>query len=562
MIGYITGANVELIKLVKIYIPFIVVFYLGGPISRLVYKSALFNSIVSKVSFLDGMMYFNTFVMFLSTFIAFFGSYFAIGIVIKFVQKRIQSEIVNYRLGKFNNKLGGLIALVRFYVIISILILPFFLLGFTSNDQFSTNLVLKYPPPYTQIGRLVNSSQPVLHASNSLSNFMGVVDINKLKEYYVVVTDLETTLDGYEQQVGNACDYTLNSGKYPNLQAYLDAPTQCPDENLNKIMPYKGLILWVSEYNIDLTNLTDDELIKAFIDNYVIIYENTDDKDMKSTLEKAYDSAEIYLVINAWLKETLDVDYSLANLLTDENIKKMIDQLIIDNANEKTEGLFFEISKLNRDDMDKKLESIANFLKNFKEIYEPIMNTMPQELSFKYKLIASTLKNFDFMPSLERTPLMAMYVIDTFKLLSDSNMKLMEDEPLYRSLVKIVIPLYLLNPDENGNMQTFTAAEMEDFLTKNCRDKVCSIDDAFDKVIITEDFFIDLMFALIDDEDGTIESYLEYLISIQPDTNQRLMEEGVVVVLKTYFNNKFKNSDDERVQAIQVALNKVGDVNG
>ncbi|QVK18811.1 CvpA family protein [Mycoplasmatota bacterium] len=562
MIGYITGANVELIKLIKIYIPFIVVFYLGGPISRWIYKSGQFKKLIEKVSFINGMAYFNTFIMFLSTFIAFFGTYLIIGLIIKFVQKRIQSEIVTYKLGKFNNKLGGLIAIIRFYVIISILILPFFILGFTSTNQFSTNLVLKYPPPYTQIGRLVNSSQPVLNASNSLSTFMEVVDVNKLKEYYNVVTDLETTLDGYEQQVDNTCEYTPGTGQYPLLHAYVNDPSQCMSEELSSILPYKGLIMWVSEDDVDLSNLTNDELIEAFNDKYDYIYNHTDDISMKSTLEKAHKSSEIYLVVNKWLKETLGGSYDIANLLNDDNMKTIIDQLVIDHANENTEGLFFELYQLDNDELDQKLVSIGKFVKNYTEIYEPIMNTMPEQLPFKYKLIASTLKNFNFMPPLERTPLMAMYVIDTFKLLDEANMKLMDDEPIYRTLVKIVIPLYLLKPDENGIMQTYTAEDMQDLLTKHCDKNVCSIDDAFNKVIITEDFFIELMYALTDDEDGDIQSYLEYLITDQPDTNRPLMEKEVVDVLEDYFNEMFKNSDDERVQAIKDSLSEVGDVNG
>ncbi len=538
VIGYISGATVEIIKLVKIYIPFIVVFYLGGPISRFVYSSPQFNNIISKIEFIQNMPYFNTFVMFLSTFIAFFGTYFIIGLMIKFIQKRLQSEIVNYRLGKFNHQLGSIIALVRFYVIISILILPFFLLGFTSYQDISTSVVLNYPPPYTQVGRLVHSSQPVLNASNSLTNFMEVVDVNNLKKHYTEITDLETTLNNYETQIEGACTYTVGTETYPYLVAYVNDPESCPNEELEEILPYKGLILWVNNQNIDLTNLTNDELIEDFNNSFDEIMNHTDDADMRNVLEVAHSKSEIYLVINNWLKHTLEEDYSLTDLLSDANIELIINQLIIDR-NSDSSGLFYDLNQLDDPEIDGKINSIQTFLTNYNEKYEPKMATLPDNLPFKYKLIASTLQDFNFMPTLERTPLMAMYVIDSFELLAESGFEMMEGESLYHTLIKILIPLYILEPNE-----TFTTQDMENILMK--------IDDAFDSVIITDDFFIELMYALTDDSEG--ESYLEYLIS----TDTSLMEEGVVSVLESYFTNKYSSDDHEKVQLINDAFSRVG----
>ncbi len=554
VIGYITGATVEVIKLVRIYIPFIVVFYLGGPISRIVYKSSLFKDAINSLSFLEGIPYFNTLIMFLSTFIAFFGSYFIIGIVVKFIQKRIQSEKVTYKLGKLNNRLGGLIAIIRFYVLFSLILIPFFILGFTSAGDFSTKLILDYPPPYTQVGRLVKSSQPVLKASNSVSNFLSVVDIDQLQKYYTVLTGLPSVLNGYEQDVSTSCTYTLdNDKKYPNLYAYVtDTNNTCTNPDLQNIMPYKGLIIWVSVNNLEIENMATPDLITSFNANYDNIQSNTTDENMKNNLESANKSTRIYEVVNTWLISTIG-NYKMADLLTDEHIESIIDQLTFDKANESDNtGLFYELNNLNNPDLDTKLISVKNFIDEYPN-YKKIMDTMPQNMSFKYRLIASTLQDFNFLPSINRTPLMAMYVIDSFKLLENS--QLIEGEPLYDTLVKIAVPVYVLKKDENGNIKTFTQSDMKAFLTDHCNNKVCSIDDAFHQVIITDDFFLDLMNALVDESNGE-SSYINYLV------DNSLMDKDAVAYLETYFANRYHDSEDPRVLTVTEALNKVGDTNG
>ncbi len=548
-IGYITGATIELIKLVRIYVPFIVVFFIGGPLSRWVYKLLLLNNVIGKINVLRAIPYFNTFIMLLATIIAFFGAYFIIGLIIRFIKNRLQSEIVTYKLGKFNNQLGAVIAVGRFYIIVSLLVLPFFMLGFTTTKDFSTNLVLKYPPPFTQVGRLVHSAQPVLTASNSLSTFIEVVDVNKLKEYYRTVSDLPTTLNNYETKVQEKCDYSIKSGKYPFLTAYVNNPTLCTDEELTGILPYKGFIIWISEDNVDISNLTDEALITEFNDNYREIHDNTDDKAMKEKIIKAHEAADVYVIVDNWLNGIIEE----GSILNDDNMEQVINQLVVDRANKDSEGLFFELGKLNRDEIDQKLKSLETFTYNYTEIYKPVMDKMSSQLPFKYKLIASTLKNVNFMPSLVRTPLMAMYIIDTIELLAEGNIMLMNNESIYRTLVKIMIPLYILT-DKEGNSKVLTEEGMKEILTKKCANTVCSIDDAFDKVIITEDFFIELMYALTEPQ-GEEHSYLEELV------NDNMIESKAVDVLEAYFNDKFKEENEKTIK-IREALSKVGEANG
>lgn len=547
IMGYITGATVEIIKLIRIYIPFIVVYYLGGPLSRWVYKLPFIHNSIKKLSFLQNIPYLNTFIMMFCTIVAFVGAYFILGIIIKFIQKKLLQEKVNYKLGKFNHFLGAIIATIRFYVIISLLFLPFYLLDFATKDDISTNLILKYPPPFTQIGNIVNSAEPVVSATTSVSTFMEVVDINQIKDYYDIVTDLPQTLSNYEQKAETECTLTPGSGRYPYLTSYLSNPRSCENEELQEIIPYRGIIFWINNNDIDITSMSADELIEQFNEDFDEIISETTDENFKIKLISANENIKIYLVVNNWLKSVLSGD----NILSDENIESIILQLKQDFDTKDTAGLFYELYQLNNESLNNKLEVVAKFVIKYQELYGPLMEKLSVDLPFKYKLIAATLKDVNFLPTLERNPYVAMYIIDTFDSLSVQNIQLLDNESVYETFLRIMLPVYFLT-DENGNDKVLTTQEFQDLLEKTCAGKICSLNQALNNVIVTEDFIIELIYSFVVNDYGR-ESYLSELVSVGK------LEAGCVDVLLEYLNRNY--SDHPKVSTILSALGEEGEAN-
>lgn len=547
IMGYITGATVEIIKLIRIYIPFIVVYYLGGPLSRWVYKLPFIHNSIKKLSFLQNIPYLNTFIMMFCTIVAFVGAYFILGIIIKFIQKKLLQEKVNYKLGKFNHFLGAIIATIRFYVIISLLFLPFYLLDFATKDDISTNLILKYPPPFTQIGNIVNSAEPVVSATTSVSTFMEVVDINQIKDYYDIVTDLPQTLSNYEQKAETECTLTPGSGRYPYLTSYLSNPRSCENEELQEIIPYRGIIFWINNNDIDITSMSADELIEQFNEDFDEIISETTDENFKIKLISANENIKIYLVVNNWLKSVLSGD----NILSDENIESIILQLKQDFDTKDTAGLFYELYQLNNESLNNKLEVVAKFVIKYQELYGPLMEKLSVDLPFKYKLIAATLKDVNFLPTLERNPYVAMYIIDTFDFLSVQNIQLLDNESVYETFLRIMLPVYFLT-DENGNDKVLTTQEFQDLLEKTCAGKICSLNQALNNVIVTEDFIIELIYSFVVNDYGR-ESYLSELVSAGK------LEAGCVDVLLEYLNRNY--SDHPKVSTILSALGEEGEAN-
>lgn len=533
-IGFITGATSEFIKLMKVIIPFLIVFYFGGHIARLIFHSSYFNMLINKVSSLNTMPYFNTLIMCVSTIIAFFGSYFVISLIINYIKKKIQTEIVTYKLGKFNNSFGAILSVVRFYILASILIIPFYVLNITNKeDDFTTKLIIENPPVFTRIGHIVNSSEPVLNITNALANFDEIVNINRLREDYKVVTDIKGIITSYEAKTRGVYEDILleentidigitNPSSNEILIAFLNNPEVFENATSNdqtkndindlktRILPYKGLILWANTK--DLSQLSSenesdkDPFIRLFVDEYELI--QTTDEKMKNKLAKAYKTAQIYVTIKPWLVMEVGIpEVDITNLLNDDNIKKVIESLDDEFLTQEDSGLIYELKALGNESITSKLPAVEKFVIEYHKTYKKkIEEDIKVDLPFKYKLIIATMQNVDFMDPLERSPLIAMYVVDTIDFLSDSNLELIEDETLYQSIVKILIPLYILKTDKD----VLNEAKMNEVLN--------GFDDSINKIIVTEDFVDELVYAFLtanytNTETGEEELYVEYLLN-------------------------------------------------
>ncbi len=543
-IGYITGATTEMIKLLKLYLPFIVVYYLGGIFSRYVYTSKQFINIFNKIPFIHNITYINTYIILLLYFIVFMGAYLTVEIVMKLLHKKINSEKFTYKLGVYSNRIGGFIGIIRFYIIASVLVIPFFMMGFVSRSDSLTNFVIKNSPPFIQFARYANASEEVVQLANSVSDFLEIIDINNFQDLQLI-TNLENTLADFETQVNNKCVYQLDNYPYPNLYAYINNP--CDDTELELIKTYKGLILWVNDKNTD-----EIDFINEFYKDYDYIYELTEDSNMLSKLEKTKIAAIIYQITEKWLQKQLGDNYDKFYLQNEEKMNLIIDALIVDFANEKSSGLIHDLKQLQISELNKKLDATHKFVYRYVEEYKLLMEKMPEEMSFSYKLLAAKFNQVDYLLELKQSPLFATYVIDSLKVFSKKEVEFIPGENGYQSLVKIIIPQYFI---KNNEVDTKT---MNGYLE--------NVDYAIAKGIITEDFFIEFIYALVTapymleinegpfvNVQGSKELYINYLVN-----ESRFSVEALKVLAESYL---LSDDSDTRVQIIKGTL-KVGEIDG
>src|SRR5690554_1413115 len=277
IIGYTTGVISEIKKIINLSVPLIIIYIWGRDITSWIYNSSQFQFINNKLSFIK-IPYFDTVMMLLLVLIIIYIFYMITKMIVKVIDKKFHLEVVKYKLGDFNNYLGILFSIFRFYLIASILIVPFFILGFTSTNDFTTTLITKYPLPFTQLGKGMSEVEPVIEVTKSMQTLQEVIDINYLKAENTVIKDLKNKLDEYEDIIKNDSNYHIGSGVYPYLDDYINDDKK----EYSEINKYEGLIIWINKEIIDLETIPYDALLTSFLDNYEEILNNTQNKSMKS----------------------------------------------------------------------------------------------------------------------------------------------------------------------------------------------------------------------------------------------------------------------------------------
>ena len=530
IIGYTTRVISELKKLINLTIPLIVVYLWGRKIITWILNTKVFKYIDDKLSFID-IPYYNTIIILLLVLIIIYQCYMFTKIIIKIINKQFNFDIIKYKLGKFSNYLGVLFSIVRFYIIASILVIPFFILGFTTSKDFTTEFFTKNPLPFTEMGSTLIELDQVYEITSSLKTFQEVIDINYLKKENKIFYNLKNKLDEYEDYVKENGKYTPKAEIYPYLYAYIN------DNNTKnlEIKRYKGIIIWLNKENIDLNTIEYDLLINSYIINYDEIIGNTNDKHMKSLLEDSLNISKTYLIVNNWLKDTLGDKYYEEDLYNDENMEIIMKELVKERSNKK--GLYDKLLPLN-----KNISNVKIFVKDYIEVYKPKMDKLGINMPFKYKLIATVLNDINFIPTFKNDPLFSIFIIDIIEKMEHDKYKIILDESVYHTLVKVIIPLYYINNEP---------------LTPNEMKKITqSIEESLNKNVITEDFFLNLMFAFIDDNNNKNQSYLDDLL----DSNLISVDE--IKVLEAFFEKRFSNDKNKKVTEIKAALNKVGELNG
>ena len=457
MIGYITGATTEFIKLLKLTLPFIFISYFSAPLARFIFNLPVYKSIINRIDFLNDVMYFNTIVMFVATIVGFILAFHIISAMINFLQKRIQTEKFTFKLGKFNHIIGGLLAILRFYVLISLIILPFYILNITNKEKhFMTRFIIENPPSFTRVGHIVNAGEPVVKTINTMTSFLEVVDLRQLKTYYEMVTDIEGTIRSYEQQLvqllGNIDDpnvllmeFVEDAERFIEREMDMSVKEQLIAAN-DAIAPYKGMIIWANE--LDFNTLSQEELLQSFNENFDTILMMTESLEMKNTLIKAHTSQQVYSNVNTWLISIGINTNNLTDLLNDANIEIILNELDEEFRKQHREGIIYNLKQIGSMDLNETLAQAEVFVLNYHREYKKLMDDIQTDIPFKYKLLAATMHKFNILSLLEQSPVMALFVADTVEFLHREGIFIMNDETIYETIVKIFVPVYLLGVEQ------------------------------------------------------------------------------------------------------------------
>ena len=124
------------------------------------------------------------------------------------------NENMRAMLGRKNNYLGGLFALLNGYVLIYFIILPVFALNIVGSEATLTNFVLKNPPPFSRIARTAEKAVPVKSIADKATAFQELLGTDGIEGYY------NEAIYEYQQQYIGSSDskeFDFMTTIYPKL---------------------------------------------------------------------------------------------------------------------------------------------------------------------------------------------------------------------------------------------------------------------------------------------------------------------------------------------------------
>lgn len=538
MTGYITGGNVQLIKLLKLTLPFIVIYYYGGYISKTVFMNDTFENFIS--SFFQAFTefsYYNTIIVALSIVISYIVIYFITGIIINMIAKRILKDRVTFALGKYNQIIGGFLSVVRGYIVLCIVIVPFYMLNITNESNYISGFMINNPPKFTRIGTVISASKPGMDVANSVTNFLDVTDLSpdKILEYYNTIVGYRNKITEYEDTITTIYNdmgltpeqigVNANPTNQDILLAFIDNPDifiDNADENTKEELlqlksytnSYRGLILWA----YDNEGVFDDnnQAINSFLDNYDEIQSNTNDEVMSAKLETIKMNIDTYNVFKTWLG-----DNGYENIL-DRNAY----QAIIEQFDQDYDMLYSQLEEY--DQMSLKLQQMKKLSDKYQDKKE-LIEKMPADLDFIFKLVIISIQDVDVLNKMEESPLIATFITDSVKFLSNTNPEIND------YVVQVTIPLYLTY-DDDFNLTPVDETRMDSLLT--------IIDRSIKNLVITEEFLNNYVNTLMTSEVMVENDNGGLVTELYIDT---LIDEGAITeeALKSFSNCEHLTSENK-----------------
>lgn len=518
IIGYLSGALIEGIRLFQLVIPFLIIALFGDALSRFILRGAFIQNLFSRYPLFTVIPYMHTFLVILIDVLIFVVIYYLLVIVLLPIRKMVASEIVRFKLGSFNQVFGSILACFRLYILLTLFILPFILMGFTSRDKdVTTRVVLSYTPRFIPTSRLVNQANELNRSVTGYAHLLFVLDLTSLSEY---LEDMERDLSQKREALVQLSQKLKPTDDIPFgdslalLSHFVTNPdpyfTHAPDgETKEQLMalydqcvPLKGFIEWSKRH--ETPSLTREERMAAFVQDYDDIRTETSDSALRLKL-LAFESK---VIVYQWLTQTLGLTIGdIYQLYHDDTFTLVIDRLLIELD---TGGLFERLKAVQDEEVLYAVQQAERFIHDYKEL--GVRDDIPHvsTLSPLYQMLAEQVIDDDWRTT-TRSPLEAMYRIDT---LIEINRKplFFPDESFFQSLMKVYIPLYAFTYDEGGQVIPIDTEEMDRLLK--------TIERQINRIQLHDVFVRQLGDALVqsqiyDPEQKEFRPYIHYLVDEQ-----------------------------------------------
>jgi len=292
--GYIRGGGIELLRVLKVIIPFFVLYFYGEKINELLFSSQKIVDIVYKI--LPNVPYRNTIAALSSQIGVYIFVYVLLTIFLWRLGKYVLDERIEFLFGRFNSVLGGIFSVIRMYIIVSIFIIPFYALNFTNYSDPLTGFVLNNPPNFSRLGLLINKVKPTVDQINKVSSSLKIMDLASLEKYTNLLMDVKYFVKTNENQGYKVYkelekeDYFEESlSKHEFMKYYIDnvdefAKMEFTNKEImeinkqliNNVNEYPQVFNWAYENKV-LEMESDMEIIQSFIDNYPSLVASMED---------------------------------------------------------------------------------------------------------------------------------------------------------------------------------------------------------------------------------------------------------------------------------------------
>lgn len=561
--GYIRGGGIELLRVLKVIIPFFVLYFYGDEITNILFSSDKTVKFVYKI--LPDVTYRNTIAALSTQIGVYIFVYSLLAIFLWRLGKYVLDERIEYVFGKFNSILGGIFSIIRMYIIVSVLIIPFYAFNFTNHEDKITSFVLNNPPSFSKIGRIIDKSKPTIDKINDYSSSIKIMDLNSLEKYTELLVNVKDFIDENEAQAQIIYKYLdenqINDQKIKSDYLYYyvkdlaffksikisdNKIKKMNEDLLNNVTNYEGVVIWA--YENDIKNKDSiEEILDSFIYNYPQIAAKTNDKLTIDVLAKVKLKTQIYLILKSWLETSFDIKINNNyDFLMDDNLEKILNEYHLYK-----DDLIYDINNMSattkeKNEIIEQLNKFTKFQEEYLSVYKlqmEIYDKLLYDVSFKNKLIFSIAKdknlNDVIINNVDSEPLIYIFILDSVEFLNLLN----NDNNIYYSSGQVYVALFLLDLKVVDNEITYNKISYEDLSTK-----LIGINKHQDiypeiKIIINK-----IIYSLLND--GNQKSYFE-----------KIIQDGYVeddVIDKLLLSKEVKDFlTDENYNLLQKLFNKI-----
>lgn len=522
--GLIRGAGIELLRFLKLIIPFIILYYFGDLMINLLFKTNAINYFVYTV--LPDIPFKSTISSLSTQALLYLIVYLLLSLILWRLGSLVLDERIEYFFGKANAIVGGIFSVLWMYVIISYVIIPLYVVNLTNEKSFMTNFILNHPFPFSRAGKFIERSKPTLDRMNEMTNAFQVMDLDGFKNYTHFLNDVEAYVIDLEAKANQLYDTLLAEGVelkvsredflyqaaknfswFQSLSVKDQEARGIKDALVKELEIYSPVIQWAYEEKI-LALETWEDIVDSFIENYDDIAFNTKDPLTLELFAETMTMSQVYRTITNFLYDTMGIEVrTTKDLLKDENLMILLEQY--DQHEEKLIERIEQLPKFSdahRAWFKTLVKRFGRFQAKYQTIYKDYIehyeHLMP-DVSLRYKLIFAMMKaerfHRDFFKQLERNPTLYLFILDSISFLDSVEKK---ETDLYYQVGQVYVALFLINGEDHENPQTIMPDQIFEHLRKHryLLNEYSDLNKTINKIIHA---------LLIERENG---SYVEFLI--------------------------------------------------